>query len=426
MKRFSFLAIAAAMAALLIGCSVPKATAQVLKSDKPRDTSPKISADSTSALVDGNTAFALGLYKLVRTTEGNLFFSPYSISDAMAMTWAGARGQTETDIATAMHFTLPQSQLHPALNKLDLDLASRGQGAKGKDGEGFRLHVVNAIWGQQGFKFTPQYLDTLATNYGAGLRVLDFIKQPEPSRITINDWVAQQTENRIKDLIPAGAINNLTRLVLTNAIYFNAAWAQPFQKGATTQGTFHRLDGSDVSVSMMRQTQSFRYSEGANYQATELPYDGRELSMIVILPRAGAFADFEQSFDSRILKTIVDGLTSREVALTMPKFGFETSMSLKQNLTALGMGNAFTDSADFSGMDGARDLRIQDVIHKAYVAVDEDGTEAAAASAVIVGTTALPSDTAEMKVDRPFLFLIRDNPTGTVLFLGRVSDPSTK
>ena len=426
MKRFSFLAIAAAMAALLIGCSVPKATAQVLKSDKPRDTSPKISADTTSALVDGNTAFALGLYKLVRTTEGNLFFSPYSISDAMAMTWAGARGQTETDIATAMHFTLPQSQLHPALNKLDLDLASRGQGAKGKDGEGFRLHVVNAIWGQQGFKFTPQYLDTLATNYGAGLRVLDFIKQPEPSRITINDWVAQQTENRIKDLIPAGAINNLTRLVLTNAIYFNAAWAQPFQKGATTQGTFHRLDGSDVSVSMMRQTQMFRYSEGANYQATELPYDGRELSMIVILPRAGAFADFEQSFDSRILKTIVDGLTSREVALTMPKFGFETSMSLKQNLTALGMGNAFTDSADFSGMDGARDLRIQDVIHKAYVAVDEDGTEAAAASAVIVGTTALPSDTAEMKVDRPFLFLIRDNPTGTVLFLGRVSDPSTK
>ena len=426
MKRFSFLAIAAAMAALLIGCSVPKATAQVLKSDKPRDTSPKISADTTSALVDGNTAFALGLYKLVRTTEGNLFFSPYSISDAMAMTWAGARGQTETDIATAMHFTLPQSQLHPALNKLDLDLASRGQGAKGKDGEGFRLHVVNAIWGQQGFKFTPQYLDTLATNYGAGLRVLDFIKQTEPSRITINDWVAQQTENRIKDLIPAGAINNLTRLVLTNAIYFNAAWAQPFQKGATTQGTFHRLDGSDVSVSMMRQTQSFRYSEGANYQATELPYDGRELSMIVILPRAGAFADFEQSFDSRILKTIVDGLTSREVALTMPKFGFETSMSLKQNLTALGMGNAFTDSADFSGMDGARDLRIQDVIHKAYVAVDEDGTEAAAASAVIVGTTALPSDTAEMKVDRPFLFLIRDNPTGTVLFLGRVSDPSTK
>lgn len=426
MKRFGYMAIVSALAAILIGCSVPKATAEVLKSDKPRDTSPKISTDATSALVDGNTAFALSLYKLAGTTEGNLFFSPYSISEAMAMTWAGARGQTETDVAKAMHFALPQSQLHPALNKLDLDLASRGQGAKGKDGEGFRLHVVNAIWGQRGYKFTPQYLDTLATNYGAGLRVLDFIKQPDPSRITINDWVAQQTENRIKDLIPAGSINSLTRLVLTNAIYFNAAWAQPFQKSATSQGTFHRLDGSDVSVSMMRQTESFRYSEGANYQATELPYDGMELSMIVILPKAGAFADFDQSFDSATLKTIVDGLTTREVALTMPKFGYETSMSLKQNLSALGMGIAFADSADFSGMDGAQDLRIQDVIHKAYVAVDEDGTEAAAASAVIVGTTAMPIDIAEMKVDRPFVFLIRDNPTGMILFLGRVSDPSTK
>ncbi len=426
MKRFGYITIASALIALLVGCSVPKATAQVLKSDKPRDTAPKISADATTTLVDGNTAFALSLYQLVRTTEGNLFFSPYSISEAMAMTWAGARGETETDMASAMHFLLPQTQLHPALNKLDLDLASRGQGAKGKDGAGFRLHVLNAIWGQQGYKFTPQYLDTLATNYGAALRVLDFMKQPDQSRITINDWVAQQTENRIKDLIPAGSINSLTRLVLTNAIYFNAAWAQPFQKGATSEGTFHRLNGSDVTASMMRQTDSFRYSEGTNYQATELPYDGNELSMIVILPKAGTFGDFEQSFDSASLKAIVDGLKTREVALTMPKFGYETSMSLKQSLGALGMGIAFTDSADFSGMDGAHDLRIQDVIHKAFVAVDEDGTEAAAASAVIVGTTAMPVNTAEMKVDRPFLFLIRDNPTGTVLFLGRVSDPSAK
>ncbi len=426
MKRFGYITIASALVALLIGCSVPKATAQILKSDKPRDTAPKISADATKTLVDGDTAFALSLYQLVRTTEGNLFFSPYSISEAMAMTWAGAKGETEADMASAMHFLLPQTQLHPALNGLDLDLASRGQGAKGKDGEGFRLHVVNAIWGQQGYKFTPQYLDILATNYGAGLRVLDFMKQPDPSRITINDWVAQQTENRIKDLIPTGSINSLTRLVLTNAIYFNAAWAQPFQKGATSDAAFHRLDGSDVTVAMMRQTDSFRYSEGTNYQATELPYDGNELSRIVILPTAGAFGDFEQSFDSASLKAIVDGLKTREVALTMPRFGYETSMSLKQSLGALGMGIAFTDSADFSGMDGAHDLRIQDVIHKAFVAVDEDGTEAAAASAVIVGTTAMPVDTAEMRVDRPFLFLIRDYLTGTVLFLGRVADPSAK
>ena len=426
MRRWLYITVISAVLAAVIGCSAPEVTAQVVKSDKPRDTSPQTTADNSNTLVDGNSALALSLYQSIRATEGNIFFSPYSISEAMAMTWAGARGQTETDIAVAMHFTLPQEKLHPAFNQLDLALASRGQGAKGKDGEGFRLHVVNAIWGQQGYKFTSQYLDTLATNYGAGLRLADFTKQPDQSRVMINNWVAEQTENRIKDLIPAGSINSLTRLVLTNAIYFNAAWLQPFQKSATTQGPFHRLSNGDVNVSMMKQTGSFRYTEGANYQATEMLYDGQELSMVVILPKAGAFGDFEKTLDSPTLEAVLDGLKTREVALTMPKFQFEMSLGLKQALTGLGMGVAFTDAADFSGMNGGHDLRIQDVLHKAFVAVDEDGTEAAAASAVIVGTTAMPVDIAEMKIDRPFLFLIRDNATGTILFLGRVNDPSAK
>ncbi len=426
MKRWLYLTVISAVLTAVFGCSAPEVTAQVVKSDKPRDTSPQTTADNSKTLVDGNSAFALSLYQSIRATEGNIFFSPYSISEAMAMTWAGARGQTETDIATAMHFTLPQDKLHPAFNQLDLALASRGQGAKGKDGEGFRLHVVNAIWGQQGYKFTSQYLDTLATNYGAGLRLADFMKQPEQSRVMINDWVAEQTENRIKDLIPAGSIDSLTRLVLTNAIYFNAAWLQPFQKSATTQGAFHRLSNGDVSVPMMKQTASFRYAEGTSYQATEMLYDGQELSMVVILPKAGMFGDFEKSLDGPTLKAILDGLKTREVALTMPKFQYEMSLGLKQALTGLGMGVAFTDAADFSGMNGGHDLRIQDVLHKAFVAVDEDGTEAAAASAVIIGTTAMPVDVAEMKIDRPFLFLIRDNATGTILFLGRVNDPSAK
>ena len=426
MKRWLYLLLLTTLLAMMLGCSAPKVTAQVVKSDKPRDTAPQASTGARNALVDGDTAFALSLYRSLKDTEGNLFFSPYSISEAMAMTWAGARGQTEADIASAMHFTLSQDQLHPAINQLDLALASRGQGAKGKDGEGFRLHVVNAIWGQQGYKFSSQYLDTLASNYGAGLRLADFMKQPDQSRVMINDWIAEQTENRIKDLIPSGSINDLTRLVLTNAIYFNAAWLQPFNKGSTSQGVFHRLNGSDVTVPMMKQTDSFRYTEGDNYQATEMLYDGRELSMIVILPESGTFGDFEKSLDSKSLKTIVDGLKTREVALTMPKFQFETSLGLKQVLTGLGMGVAFTDDADFSGMNGGPDLRIQDVLHKAFVSVDEDGTEAAAASAVVVGTTAMPTDIAEMKIDRPFIFLIRDNATGAVLFLGRVTDPSTK
>ncbi len=426
MKRLFCALLSIAVLAGLAGCVAPAATAQELKSDKPRETSPQVNAAALSALVDGNTNFALNLYQTMRTPAGNLFFSPYSISEAMAMTYAGARGQTETDIATALSFTLPQNSLHPAFNRLDLELAKRGQGARGKDGEGFRLHVVNAIWGQRDYKFLNPFLDTLAANYGAGLRLADFKGQPEPAREMINGWVSDQTENRIKDLLPPGSVNTLTRLILTNAIYFNAAWQSPFPKAATSPGAFHRLNGTDVTVPMMKQTAPFRYAAGQNYQAAEMPYDGGELSMIVVLPQSGKFDDFEKSLDGPSLKAITDGLAARQVALTMPKFEFESSIGLRQSLTKLGMGIAFTESADFSGMNGGRDLLIQDVLHKAFVSVDEEGTEAAAATAVIIGTTSMPADPAAMTLDRPFIFVIRDNATGAIVFLGRVADPSAK
>jgi len=233
MKRWLYILAGAIVLVGLAGCSGAEVTAQVAKSEKPRNTSPQSSQEDLATLVRGNTDFALSLYRSLSSTDGNLFFSPLSISEAMAMAWAGAKGETETDIARAMRYLLPQEKIHPALNRLDLALASRGQGAKGKDGEGFRLHLVNAVWGQQGYKFASQYLDTLATNYGAGLRLVDFIKQPESARVLINEWVEAQTEERIKELIPAGSINSLTRVVLTNAVYFNAAWLQPFQKSAT-------------------------------------------------------------------------------------------------------------------------------------------------------------------------------------------------
>ena len=207
-------------------------SSEVLKSDKQRVTSPVVNQPDLAALVDGNNAFAFDLYQTLKDGD-NLFYSPYSISLALAMTYAGARGTTEQQMADTLHFTLPQERLHPAFNSLDLELSQRGEGAKGKDDKGFRLNIVNAIWGQKDYKFLTEFLDTLAENYGAGLRVLDFITAPEPSRITINDWVSDQTEDRIKDLIPQGAIDHLTRLVLTNAIYFNAAWQYPFQKNAT-------------------------------------------------------------------------------------------------------------------------------------------------------------------------------------------------
>lgn len=406
--------------------------AQSVQSDKERVLSPHVDDAELAELVNGNQAFALDLYRFLKDgssgkASGNLFYSPYSISLALAMTYAGAHGETEREMAKTLHFTLPQDHLHPAFNRLDLELAQRGQGAEGKDEGGFRLHIVNAIWGQQGTQFLDDFLDTLAENYGAGLRLLDFRRNPETARVTINDWVSEQTEGKIEDLIPPGAIDTLTRLVLTNAIYFNAAWAESFDKDMTTDGPFYRLDGSQVTVPMMKQQTSFRYAEGEGYQAVELPYDGYGLSMVILLPAAEEFATFEEGLDAERLNTILQDLSRHEVVLTMPRFEMTSDFSLAQVLTAMGMPAAFSDSADFSAMTGGRDLFIGDVIHKAFVSVDEEGTEAAAATAVIMEAMAAmpePERPIEVTVDHPFIFLIRDIQTGTILFLGRVVDPS--
>jgi serpin B len=241
--------------------------------------------------------------------------------------------------------------------------------------------------------------------------------------------VSDQTEGRIKDLIPQGAINTLTRLVLTNAIYFNAAWQNAFDKGNTRDDTFYLLNGNETTVPMMHQTERFNYTEGSDYQAVELPYDGRELSMLVLLPKSGQFTSFQDSLDASKVASIIQNLENKKVMLTMPKFEFSSDFSLKNTLSEMGMPLAFSGDADFSGMDGKRDLSISDVIHKAFISVDETGTEAAAATAVIVGATAMPPGEPEqivnMTIDHPFIFLIRDIQTGTILFIGRVISPST-
>jgi serpin B len=415
------------LAAILIGgvvaCSQP-ATAGELKSNKPRISSPAVSQTDEATLVIGNNAFAFDLYKFLRAGDGNLFYSPYSLSEALAMTYGGARANTEKEMAAALEFQLPQDTLHPAFDTLDLALASRGQGAKGKDQQPFRLHVVNAIWGQSGFDFLPSYLDLLAQNYGAGLRILDFQKSPEPSRVTINDWVAQQTEQKIKDLIPKGSITDMTRLVLTNAIYFNAAWQNQFDKNSTKPGDFTLNNGNKVSAPMMQEQASFNYTSGDGYQAVDLPYDGNELSMVILLPDQGKFDSFEAALTGQSVSGIIQGMKSRTVALTMPKFTTEQSFGLRSALTSLGMKDAFKPNvADFSGMDGKKDLYIQDVVHKAFIAVDEAGTEAAAASGVIVGTTSVPVDIVKLDLNRPFIYFIRDIQTSAILFVGRVMNP---
>ena len=410
---------------LLTGLSacVQPASGDMQRSDKPRVT-PSLSQPDLATLVEGNNAFALDLYQALRGTEGNLFFSPYSISLALAMTYAGARESTEKQMAGTLHYTLPQDRLHAAFNGLDQELSGRGQGAKGKDGKGFRLNIVNAIWGQKGYPFLAQYLDLLAEDYGAGLRTLDFRTAPDDSRLTINKWVSDRTELRIKDLIPPGAIDTMTRLVLTNAIYFNAAWANNFEKNATQPADFRLADSSTVKVPMMHQTEHLGYAMGDGYQAVKLPYDGRELEMMVLLPDQGKFAEFEKSLDTGKVASIINGITPKQVALSLPRFKFESELDLGNVLANMGMPIAFSDQqADFSGMTGNRDLSISRVVHKAFVGVDEAGTEAAAATAVIMLGTAMPAMPLEVSVDRPFIFLIRDIQTGSVIFVGRVVNP---
>jgi serpin B len=424
MKKTLILVLIALLVLPLIACAQP-AMAGMVKSDKPRITSPDVSPADEELLIEGNSAFAFNLYQALREKDGNLFYSPHSISLALAMTYAGARGETEQQMADTLHFILSQDSLHSAFNSLDIELDKRGQEAQGKDGEGFRLNIVNAIWGQKDYSFLPAFLDVLAQNYGAGLRTLDFIKEAEKSRVTINDWVSDQTEGRIEDLIPKGAIDALTRLVLTNAIYFNAAWEYPFNEDMTAEGSFYLLDGEQVTVPMMKQTESFGYTEGEGYQAVELCYDGGELSMVIFLPEAGQFEAVEQGLQAQCVDTIIKGLQHAEVTITMPQFEFDSDFSLKDTLAGMGMPIAFTENADFSGMTGNRELFISDVIHKAFVSVDEKGTEAAAASAVIMTLSAMPSQLVEVTIDRPFIFLIRDIDTGAILFVGRVLNPVT-
>jgi serpin B len=385
------------------------------QSSMQRETAPQAHPAELKELAYRNSVFALNLYQELCGVEGNLFYSPYSISLALGMTYAGAQGETERQMAETLQFALPQERLHAVFNALDTALAQQ-------NGEDFRLNVANSLWGQQNYQFMTDFLDTLAANYGAGLRLLDFMQEPEPSRQTINDWVSEQTEDRIKDLIPEGAITPATRLVLANAIYFDAKWQQPFDADLTRDGAFYTLDGKEVTAPMMNMSKppTLSYTQGQGYQAVELPYKGGQASMLLIVPDQGQFESFEAELDAEQVRSIVGALEPQEVELTMPKFSFEANASLAPTLANMGMPDAFGDAADFSGMTGDRSLFISDVFHKAFVAVDEAGTEAAAATAVVMAEMALPISNIVLTVDRPFVFMIRDTESGALLFVGRV------
>ena len=374
-----------------------------------------------AALVDGNNAFAVDLYGQLRKQNGNLFFSPESISTAFAMAYAGARTSTAAEMAVTLHYTLEPDRLHAAMGGLLSSLNS--------DHPGYQLRVADALWAEKDFKFLDDFLKLTATDYGAGFNRLDFKGAPQAARGTINQWVEQKTEDKIKDLLPAGSITSSTRLVLTNAIYFKGDWQSPFEKASTAEEDFHLSSTQTAKAPLMHLTARFNYFNGGTFQALDIPYKSGELSMVVLLPNdADGIAVLEKSLTAAALKQWVAQLHGgTRVMLTLPKFKMEQSFELEKTLTHMGMSHAFqANVADFSGMTGERDLWISAAVHKAFIDVDEQGTEAAAATGIVMRPSAVMRVQPPIifRADHPFLFLIRDNKSGGILFMGRITDPA--
>lgn len=383
-----------------------------------------VSTETKNRLVGDNKKFAVDLYNQLRESNKgkNLFFSPFSISTALAMTYAGARGETEKQIASVLNFS-KQEELHQAFREVIAEL----NGEKGRD---YELAVANRLYGEQTFDFLEDFLDLVATCYDGGLEPVDFINNAEEARTTINTWVEEKTKDRIKDLIPEGALSPITRLVLVNAIYFKGNWANQFKEDLTDlKADFTRSDGSTVTAPLMCQHREYPYIQGSNYQLIELPYVNDELSMVVILPNDNSQMSEVEDDLSNILDTSVFG--TAKVHTYLPRFKTTLGVSLTKVLQEMGMKDAFSNEADFSAMvpnpeDPGQHLNISDVIHKAFVEVNEEGTEAAAATAVVFARccATTPAPDPVFRADHPFIFAIRDNATRSILFLGRIEDPT--
>jgi serpin B len=421
---------AAAAIALMTACggrgSAPAADAgaplEEAHSSLSRQTSPEVGPGDLQSAVAGNNAFAFDLHARLVEPGRNSMTSPFSISSALAMLWAGARGETASQLASALHFSLPQERFHPAFNALDLAL-QKPWDCSGECSP-FTLRITNAVWAQRDYPFAPAYLDTLGASYGAGLNLLDFIGAPEAARLAINDAVARATEDRIRDPLESGSINSLTRLVLTNAVYFKANWVHAFDSKLTAPGSFRLLDGVLASAPFMNGSVETRGVAGASYDAVELPYRDSHFAMTLVAPKSG-FEAFESTFDARTLESLDAAMQPSLVVLSMPKFKFEWKKGLVEVLRTMGMADAFDcDRADFAGICAAARLSVSNVMHQTFIAVDEAGTEAAAATAVKLGRiTSVPPSQIAVSFDRPFLFFIRDLTTRQIVFLGRVVDP---
>lgn len=397
---------------------------QTFRSSLDRDRSPSVSPEQMGALAEGNHDLTLDLYRATVEDDANYLISTLSIRTAFAMVYAGARGSTADEMVSVLRFDPDQARFHDAMNALDLALASRELPADpARDLDPVELRTANAFWGQTGYAWLESYLDVLATSYGAGVEALDFDREPEASRETINAWVEERTREKIRDLLPEGSIDASTVAVLTNALYFKAPWLHPFIEEITAPGEFHRADGTTSTVDFMSELETLGYASGDGWTAVDLPYRGQELSMTVLVPDAGTFAAFDAALTSETVEAVIDGLEPAEVELFLPKFEFSTAFSLRDVLIDLGMQDTFTN-ADLSGMIEGGGLYVDDAYHQTFIAVNESGTEAAAATAVVVVETSAPTAEYTVRVDRPFHLLIRDRETGVWLFFGRVLDPA--
>ncbi len=400
--------------------------------------------------VPGNTAFALELYARLAGQPGNLFLSPYSISTALAMTYAGARGETAREMAATLHFGLPAPELHPAMGELQRRLEEQ---CTGKECE---LAIANALWAQRGRAFLAPFLEINRDHYGAGTRELDFAADTEGARRTINGWVSEQTRQRIPELLGRGDLTPVTELVLTNAVYFKGLWAKRFDARATSERPFRLPGGSAggkaptgepqhaavqapmadqapmagqapmaVQVPMMEQTGRFAHAAFDGFAMLEMPYAGSDLAMDILLPDdVDGLPALEARLSPEQLESWSASLREREVSVSIPRFKTDVRFDLVAPLAAMGMPSAFSPSADFSGMTADAQLFISKIVHQAFVQVDEEGTEAAAATAVVMERMGAAGRPVRFDADHPFLFLIRDRGTGSILFMGRVAGVS--
>ena len=376
----------------------------------------------TKTLVEGNTTFACDLYAQLHNRPGNLFFSPYSISTALAMTYAGARANTETQMARVLHFGQNQARLHAAFGALQRQFSQANQQ------NGIELSLANSLWAQQGHAFLPAFLNVGQGEYQADLNQADFRTGAEAARREINGWVARKTKDRIQDILPSGSLNAVTRLVLANAIYFKGTWAEPFPKAGTSQQPFHLTATHQTDAPLMHHFDTVRYMENDLFQAVELPYAGGELSLVALLPRKiDGCGALEGQLSAALLSRCLGQMKSQKVELFLPRFKMESNFELGATLARMGMPDAFGLEANFSGMDGTRNLFISKVFHKAWVDVNEEGTEAAAATAVTMAFKGMPANRPPpppvFRADHPFIFCIQDTRSASLLFLGRLAAP---